>query len=104
VAVITFLRSIILQIDLNRNNIKVCASDYILSESYYVQSDSFELSQMELQIKKQLASQLVEHLFKEGHIEFTRERRTDKFEFIFRARIVTVDNNVLRELSENRII
>ena len=93
-----------MQIDLNQNNIKVCASDYVLSESYCVQSDSFELSQIEHQVKKQLASLLVERLFHEGHIEFTRERRTDKFELIFRARIVTVDKNVVGELRKNRII
>jgi hypothetical protein len=94
-----------LQIDLNQNNTRVYHSQLSISHAAEIDmSSSMDPKQVEQEIKRRLTSMLAQKLFEDGYIEFTREKNPIDFNHMFRARIVTVDKNVIGELRKNSII
>lgn len=94
-----------MQIDLNQNNTKVYHSTLSISHAAEIDmSPSMDPEQFQQEIKRKLTSMLAQKLFEDGYIEFTKERNPIDFNYVFRARIVTVDKNVVGELRKNRII
>jgi hypothetical protein len=94
-----------LRIDLNQNNTRVYHSTLSIGyASEMNMSPSMDPKQVEQEIKRKLTSMLVQKLFEDGYIEFTKETNPTDFNRVFRARIVTVDKNVVGELRKNSII
>jgi hypothetical protein len=94
-----------LQIDLNQSNTRVYHSTLSISHAAEMNmSPSMDPKQVEQEIKRRLTSMLAQKLFEDGYIEFTKETNSTDFNCVFRARIVTVDKNVIGELRENSII
>lgn len=94
-----------MQIDLNQNNTKVYHSSFSISHAAQIDmSPSMDPKQVEQEIKRKLTSMLAQKLFEDGYIEFTKEVNPTDFNHVFRARIVTVNNNVIGELRKNKIV
>ena len=94
-----------MQIDLNQNNTRVYHSTLSIGYADEMNmSPSMDPKQVEQEIKRKLTSMLAQKLFEDGYIEFTKETIPSDFNCVFRARIVTVDKNVVGELRKNSII
>ena len=92
-------------IDLNSNNVKVSHSNYVMNDIVAVDRASVMGSkELENEVKQNLIMLLARHLMENGHVEFTKIKDPTNHDNIFRARIVTVDKNVVGELRKNRII
>ena len=92
-------------IDLNQNNTRVYHSQISVSHAAEIDmSPSMDPEQFEQEVKRKLTSMLAQKLFEDGYIEFTKERNPIDFNHMFRARIVTVDKNVVGELRKKSII
>ena len=94
-----------MQIDLNQNNTRVYHSTLSFNhEAQIYMNPNMDRQKIEQEMKRKLTSMLAQKLFEDGYIEFTRETNPTDFNYIFRARIVTVDKNVIGELRKNSII
>lgn len=91
-----------MQINLDKNNTKVCVA-YISSNAEVTHNLDSSMD-YEYEIKRKLMMLLVEKLFENGHIEFTKEIDTLNFGYVCRARIVSVDKYVIGELRKREVI
>lgn len=92
-----------MKMELNKDNVGVLSTQIVLQESEYTMS-YLTADELERQLKHKLIQLMVEELYKNNHIEFTKESSIHNTSRIFRARIATVNKDVICELRKGDVI